>query len=81
MVLFGVLRLLVALALIPVLGLFGALCCIVILTLLLILRLVGFLEKAFSIKIGKDDVVLENFVNVGAMKQLVLDKLAAGEGA
>ena len=43
-----------------------------------IFRLVGFLEKTFAVKIGKDDVVLENFVNVAAIKQLVLDKLAAG---
>ncbi len=43
-----------------------------------IFRLVGFLEKTFAVKIGKDDVVLENFVNVAAMKQLVLGKLAAG---
>jgi acyl carrier protein len=40
-----------------------------------ILRLVAFLENEFEVKINPDDVILENFGTIDAMKRFVAAKL------
>lgn len=43
--------------------------------------LVAFLEKEFGVKIRPDDILLENFETVGAIRDLVLARRPAGPAA
>ena len=45
-----------------------------------ILQLVSFIEEEFNIKIAPEDVVLENFAMVNAIKKLVIAKLPSAQG-
>ncbi len=45
-----------------------------------ILQLVSFIEEEFTIKIAPEDVVLENFAMVNAIKKLVMAKLPSAQG-
>lgn len=42
--------------------------------------LISFIEERFKIKVQPEDVVLENFGTVGAIRNLIQAKLEAGEG-
>ena len=44
------------------------------------MQLVLFVEKEFQLRIGDDDLVIENFNSINAISALVARKQASGEG-
>ena len=46
---------------------------------LAILKLIGFIEKTFGVKIDDEDMEPENFMNLNSLKNLIESKRSVGE--